>query len=155
VGTVEFRILGDSKELFKSGLVKSGDSVNPFEVDVSGVKLLILLVGSGPDGINYDHADWADAAFEVTGPKPNTVYAPKEEAVILTPKPAPQPRINGARVFGVRPGRPFLYTIAATGDRPMTFSVAGLPAGLRVDPDTGIITGAVKDQGEYIMTLRA
>ena len=33
---------------------------------------------------------------------------------ILTPKPADTPRINGARVFGVRPGSEFLYTIAAT-----------------------------------------
>jgi len=29
----------------------------------------------------------ADAAFEVIGPRPNTMYAPKEEAIILTPKP--------------------------------------------------------------------
>jgi len=57
-----------------------------------------------------------------------------EEAVILTPPPGPQPRINGARVFGVRPGRPLLYTIAATGRRPgpekgtFCFSVTETPA---------------------------
>ncbi|HUZ07465.1 MAG TPA: alpha-galactosidase, partial [Candidatus Paceibacterota bacterium] len=46
---------------------------------------------------------------------------------ILTP-PAPHtPRINGPDVFGVRPGSPFLYTIPATGDRPMTFSADHLP----------------------------
>ncbi|GEM_PF-4264774 len=27
-----------------------------------------------------------------------------EEKIILTPMPGPEPRINGARVFGVRPG---------------------------------------------------
>ena len=37
---------------------------------------------------------------------------------ILTPKAAPTPRINGARVFGVRPGSEFLFTIAATGNPP-------------------------------------
>ena len=36
---------------------------------------------------------------------------------ILTPKAAPTPRINGARIFGVRPGSEFLFTIAATGIR--------------------------------------
>ena len=41
------------------------------------------------------------------------------EPEILTPPPAPQPRINGAKVFGVRPGHPVLYTIAATGRRPV------------------------------------
>jgi len=29
----------------------------------------------------------ADAAFEVIGPRPDTVYAPREETIILTPKP--------------------------------------------------------------------
>lgn len=27
-----------------------------------------------------------------------------EPAVILTPKPSPKPRLNGAQIFGVRPG---------------------------------------------------
>ena len=40
--------------------------------------------------------------------EPAAIYAaPREAAVILTPKPAAAPRINGARVFGVRPGSPF------------------------------------------------
>ena len=62
-------------------------------------------------------------------PAPASQPAP-EVAEILTPKAAPAPRINGAKVFGVRPNHPFLFTIAATGDRPMTFSATGLPAGL-------------------------
>ena len=60
------------------------------------------------------------------------VAAPREEAVILTPKPPATPRINGPRVFGVRPGHPFLLTIPATGQRPMQFAVDGLPEGLKV-----------------------
>ena len=35
---------------------------------------------------------------------PAIVGAPHEDAVILTPKPARTPRINGARIFGVHPG---------------------------------------------------
>jgi alpha-galactosidase len=61
---------------------------------------------------------------------------------ILTPPAPPMPRINGPDVFGVRPGSPVLYTIPATGDRPMTFSVKNLPAGLKVDSKTGRITGS-------------
>lgn len=74
---------------------------------------------------------------------------------ILTPKAAPTPRINGARVFGVRPDSKFLFTIAATGNRPMTFSAEGLPRGLKLDPATGRITGRVKRPGEYIVRLNA
>ena len=74
---------------------------------------------------------------------------------ILTPKPSPKPRINGAKVFGVRPGNPALYTIAATGDRPMKFSATNLPEGLMLDAKTGQITGAVKQRGTYRVILRA
>ena len=74
---------------------------------------------------------------------------------ILTPKAAPTPRINGARIFGVRPGSEFLFTIAATGIRPMIFSAEGLPRGLKLNPATGRITGRVKKTGEYTVRLSA
>ncbi|HEY5570729.1 MAG TPA: putative Ig domain-containing protein, partial [Bacteroidales bacterium] len=74
---------------------------------------------------------------------------------ILTP-PAPEtPRINGAKVFGVRPGSKFLFTIPATGKRPMTFSAVGLPKGLKLDSKTGQITGTVKKAGTYSVKLTA
>jgi alpha-galactosidase len=62
---------------------------------------------------------------------------------ILTPPAPATPRINGPNVFGVRPGSPFLYTIPATGDRPMTFSAKNLPAGLKLDSQAGRITGSL------------
>jgi hypothetical protein len=75
------------------------------------------------------------------------------EAVILTPKTPPTPRINGAKVFGVRPGHPFLFTIPATGDRPMTFSAKGLPAGLMVDARPDRSRAASQKAGAYKVTL--
>ena len=83
-------------------------------------------------------------------PEPNP---PKAE--IRTPKAPETPRINGPSIFGVRPGSPLLYRIAATGARPMEFSVDGLPAGLQVDAKTGQIIGSLKDPGERTVTLRA
>ena len=77
------------------------------------------------------------------------------DALILTPPPPATPRINGPSVFGVRPGSPFLYSIPATGKRPMSFAVDGLPAGLKVDPATGEITGKLASRGEHTVTLRA
>ena len=90
-------------------------------------------------------------------PSPAAAQAASSDlsAYILTPEPAPAPRINGARVFGARPGSDFFFAIAATGDRPMTFSAEGLPKGLALDPETGRITGWVKKAGEYVVTLRA
>jgi alpha-galactosidase len=87
-----------------------------------------------------------------------TVKEPGLEPVapyILTPPAQPTPRINGANIFGVRPGSPFLFTIPATGDRPMTFSVDNLPRGLKLNSKTGHITGRLKAKGEFIVTLHA
>jgi alpha-galactosidase len=81
--------------------------------------------------------------------------APAEPRVILTPPPEPAPRINGARVFGVRPGSPFLFTIPATGERPMTFGVEGLPEGLVLDTATGQITGSLAAPGTFAVTFTA
>jgi alpha-galactosidase len=75
---------------------------------------------------------------------------------ILTPKPGLAPHINGPALTGARPGKPFLYRIPATGQRPMRFAVRGLPSSLRLDPDSGIISGSVPEKaGEYVLTLEA
>lgn len=81
--------------------------------------------------------------------------AAAEPRLVLTPPPPPAPRINGARVFGVRPGSPFLYTIPATGERPMTFGVEGLPEGLMLDTATGRITGSLSAPGTHLVTFTA
>jgi alpha-galactosidase len=154
-GTVQFRILADGEEIFKTDTMKAGQPAREVDVDVTGVDLLVLLVNGGSDGINYDHADWANAAFTVIGKMPETIDGPKEEAIILTPKPGPGPRINGAKVFGVRPGSPVLYTIAASGQRPMGFHAENLPSGLSVNAETGQITGRLSRRGEYPITLIA
>ncbi|MBA2250716.1 MAG: putative Ig domain-containing protein [Chitinophagaceae bacterium] len=68
---------------------------------------------------------------------------------ILTPLPGDVPRINGAKIFGVRPGSPFLFKIPVTGKKPLLYHVDNLPAGLQVDAATGIITGTLSNRGEY------
>ena len=74
---------------------------------------------------------------------------------IRTPAVPHAPRINGAEIFGVRPGHPFLYHLPTTGDRPMEFSADNLPAGLKLDPKTGNITGSLENEGDYLVTFHA
>jgi hypothetical protein len=74
---------------------------------------------------------------------------------ILTPKASPEPKINGAKVFGIRPGSPFLFKIAASGEKPMVYAVKNLPQGLSVNANTGVITGALNKEGTYQMTFTA
>jgi len=157
--SVEFLVIGDGKTLWRSGVMRADNAAKLCEVDLTGVKSLVLEVTDAEDDNSFDHADWADARFETTGAKiattnSETALAPVAP-YILTPAAPATPRINGANVFGVRPGSPFLFTVPATGDRPMTFSAKNLPRGLKLDAKTGRITGALKSKGEFIVTLRA
>ena len=79
-----------------------------------------------------------------------------QEPGILTPPPVPAPHINGPKLYGVRPGKPFLYRIPCTGERPIRFSARGLPSGLKLDPAAGIVTGtAPRRPGRYEITFDA
>jgi len=91
--SITFKIVGDGKKLWESGLMKPGQAPKQVDIDLKGVQKLVLLVGDGGDGIGYDHADWVEARFVVSGAQPKTMDStpPKEEAVVLTPKPGPGP----------------------------------------------------------------
>ena len=154
-GSVVFKVTGDGKTLWDSGVLHGGDRAKDVSVALDGVKKLVLTVGDAEDGISYDHADWADARLVMKEGKPEAVAPVREAAVILTPKPSPQPRINGARVVGVRPGSPFLFTVPVTGEKPLTISANNLPAGLQLNPENGCITGLVPEKGTYVVTLHA
>jgi alpha-galactosidase len=74
---------------------------------------------------------------------------------ILTPSPPPSPRINGPKVYGVRPGNPVIYRIPCTGDRPMRFTTNPLPDGLFLDSGNGILKGAIEEKGTYPIQICA
>ena len=156
-GSVSFTVYADGRKAFESGVMRAGDQPVRIDIDLTGVGSLVLVSGSADDGMDFDHADWADAQFVMREGVPIAIDAPDEPKVILTPTPGPEPRINGPEVFAVRPGRPVLYRVPATGDRPMNFEADALPAGLTLDPWSGIISGTIADGAEMIhpVTLRA
>jgi alpha-galactosidase len=78
---------------------------------------------------------------------PATQTAAERTGAILTPLPPATPRINGPRIYGERLGKPFLYAIPATGDRPMSYAAEGLPDGLVLDAKTGVISGRTAAAG--------
>jgi alpha-galactosidase len=154
-GSVVFHVEADGKEIWTSGKVAGGDAAKEVNLDLTGVKTLNLVVTDADDGITFDHADWANARIDMIEGKPHLPVAPPEPALILTPAPSPKPRLTGAKIFGVRPEHPFLFTVTATGDRPMTFSAKDLPKGLKLDEQSGRITGQLSKAGEYTVTLTA
>jgi len=79
----------------------------------------------------------------------------EEFPYILTPASGSTPRINGAKVTGVRPRSPFLFRVPVTGQAPLTVSAEGLPEGLVFDSEKRTITGRVRNAGTYRVKLHA
>ena len=64
---MQFKIIGDKKELWKSGVMQKGDVVKEFNVSLKGIVKVLLLVEECGDGIMYDHADWLNVKFVTRG----------------------------------------------------------------------------------------
>ncbi len=60
-GSAVFKVMGDGKELFNSGVMHSDTPAKPLNVSLGGVKQLKLVVSDAGDNNWWDHADWADA----------------------------------------------------------------------------------------------
>jgi hypothetical protein len=58
-----FKVLGDGRELFNSGVMRSETPAKRVSVSLTGVQELKLVVSDAGDGPNSDHADWADAVL--------------------------------------------------------------------------------------------
>jgi hypothetical protein len=60
-GTVVFQVLADGKKVFDSGVMRGRQPAKKVSLSLDGVEELLLIVTDAGDGINSDHADWADA----------------------------------------------------------------------------------------------
>src|SRR5213075_813378 len=75
-------------------------------------------------------------------------------AFILTPKAGPEPHINSPKVFGVHPGHPIVFRIPVSGVKPITYQVDALPKGVKLDKNTGQLSGTIDKEGEYIVKVK-
>jgi alpha-galactosidase len=148
-------VIGDGKSLYKSGPMRVGETAKAIDVDLHGIRMLILQVKALGPGTTAGHADWAGAKLSYTADRPVAVDPPADPVVVLTPKPGPAPQINCAKVVGVRPTHPLLFLIATSGQRPIVFSAEGLPEGLSLDSQAGLITGAISQRGSYLVKVHA
>ncbi len=155
-GAVTFAVVVDGKTAVRTPVLHGGDAPQLISVDLTGAKTLVLRADAGGDGIDSDHADWAGAEITLApgapaAPEPFVVPVSPPRLVLLPPD--PRPAIHGARIVGGTPGRPFLFMIPATGDGPLTYAAKNLPAGLTLDPNTGIISGAIQKAGRTVVAL--
>lgn len=156
-GTVVMKVYGDGKLLFASEPTSRGDTNEvPVKVDVKGVGKLTFeaepVDGSGEGVV----AVWGDAHLVYRDDRllPNDVRRTSRQLGVLTPPERREPRVNGPRVYGVRPGRPILYRVPVTGEK-AEVKVTGEGEGWTFDPKTRILSGAIEKPGEYRLTIAA
>jgi len=78
-GSVTFSVLGDDREvLTETGVILGDEPAQHLDVDVSGVLVLTLVTGIGPDNNNYDHSEWAAAQVTCAGPVTTVTASPSE-----------------------------------------------------------------------------
>jgi alpha-galactosidase len=60
-GTVAFEITADGTTVASTGVLTNAAAAQPLTAKVKGARVVHLVVTDGGDGIDSDHADWADA----------------------------------------------------------------------------------------------
>ncbi|QIB49320.1 alpha-galactosidase [Streptomyces aureoverticillatus] len=59
-GTVAFQVWADDKLAASTGVLTTADPAQALSADVTGAEVVRLVVTDGGDGIDSDHADWAE-----------------------------------------------------------------------------------------------
>jgi alpha-galactosidase len=152
---VRFWIEGDGKILARSRPMRRRQAPQPIEADLTGVKAVTLVAVASGFGVLGDYADWLDAQITMADGVPKPVALAPEPTEILTPKPSPKPRFTGPGVFGVRPGHPVLFSVTATGEKPIRFTAERLPGWLKLDSETGQLSGTPDAPGEHLVRVSA
>ena len=152
---VKFRVVADEKVVAESPEMTSSTPAFDLRADLRGAKVVRLEIDACGSA-SWDLSIWGDARFVLEdGAKIEPWTGLEPQLGILTPKPSPAPRINGAKVFGVRPNHEILWRMSVAGERPMTFAAADLPAGVSFDAKTGALSGRIAKPGTYPIALSA
>ena len=159
--TAEFRVWADGRVVWTSGPVKFKQKPVPVHVDLTGAREIVLETRGGGawTATHRTNGDWLDARFTCAAGATLEANADKDavrQLGILTPPEKPEPQINGADIWGVRPGHPVIFRVATSGARPLRFTAKNLPKGVTLDPSKGILGGvAPAKAGNYDIEVTA
>ena len=156
----QFRVWADGRVVWSSGELKLGQKPVEAHVNLAGAREIVLETTGGGEWSAFDatNADWLDARFTCEGKAKLEVVkdaALTRQLGILTPPEKPEPQINGADIWGVRPGHPVIFRVATSGARPIKFSAKNLPDGVTLD-EKGVLRGtAPLKGGDYDIEVTA
>ena len=158
---VVFRVWTDGKVAWTSPTLVDGRLPVEAHVDLSGVREIVLETTTDAPWGAFDvaYGDWLDARITCADDAEIAPLGGAEtmrQLGVLTPPEKAEPRINGADVWGVRPGKPVVFRVATSGERPMRFTAKGLPDGVTLDAEKGILRGTAPAQkGDYDIEVTA
>jgi alpha-galactosidase len=152
--SIKVGFFADGKRIWFADSIGPESPAQEIKLDLPGKKRLKVEIEGFP-GTWHTHCDLADAHFVYSGEKPSLYFRPTEAATILTPQPGVKPRLTGPKVFGLRPDSPILFRFTATGAKPIRFSAKGLPEGIVLDENTGILKGSSTRSGSFPIEVMA
>ncbi len=97
--SVEFKLIGDGRELWSSGLLKGGKNPVACDVNLTGIRSLSLVVTDGGNGTDSDHADWLEPIITYSGTAPAEWTPPPPPEHPSAPPSAGLVRAAGSRTL--------------------------------------------------------
>jgi len=130
-----FQVYVDGVSKFDSGVMHIGDQAKPVNVDLTGAKILKLVVTDAGDGVSCDHADWAEAVLvgkrsEVGGQRSEAKYEVRAKGISL------------------RLGKSGAIVDVRVGDGGVTWPVSGETRlkGFRADDEVKVTSSCFRDK---------
>ena len=132
-----------------------------YQIEASDNPTAYGLTGTLPDGLSLD-TDTGEITGIPTTEEVRTVTLTATNAqgtgtasleITIGPE-LLLPEVTSPGTATASAGGDFIYTTAADND-PTAFSATGLPRGLEIDPESGVITGVAMEAGTFDVTITA
>ena len=160
-GSKEFQVWLDDRLAYTSGVLRKGQSA-VLDVDLRGAARLDLVVGHGGIESDWDRFALGDAQIVlVPGAAGDRAKWPRPYALVPEPtRPIARHRdsglaINGPRVVGGTPGKPFQHRLSVSGPGPIEIRVQGLPDTISFDESARTLRGTLPGTGHFPIRIHA
>ena len=138
-----------------------GLPITPYVFTATGAEPISYIVNNLPPGLTYNSGNHtisgtptSSGVFNIALTADNFVGTDNKTLVFTITDGTP-PAITSALTGSVTVNQPYLYTLTAVGDGPITYNATNLPEGLTYNPTTHEISGTPTTAGVYNIALSA
>lgn len=151
----------DAPPEIDSALSKSGVVSAPLTYQITAINLPTSFGATNlPPGLTFNSTTGVISGTPTTPGTTNTIITATNgngtdtETLVFTITAGPPPSITSALALSAPVNAAFTYTIVAANN-PASYGATGLPAGLSINPTTGVISGTVTTIGVNNVTITA